>query len=46
MSGLTQNHEPLDDYTYAVQFVDLSAATDELKTVPAERYSESEVFFG
>jgi 6-phosphofructokinase 1 len=26
--------------------VDLSAATDELKTVPAERYSESEVFFG
>jgi hypothetical protein len=27
VSGLTQNHEPLDDYTYAVQFVDLSAAT-------------------
>ncbi|MGH3373697.1 MAG: 6-phosphofructokinase [Actinoallomurus sp.] len=26
--------------------VDLSAATDELKTVPAERYEESEVFFG
>jgi phosphofructokinase-like protein len=26
--------------------VDLSAATDELKTVPAERYTESEVFFG
>jgi phosphofructokinase-like protein len=26
--------------------VDLSAATDKLKTVPAERYSESEVFFG
>jgi ATP-dependent phosphofructokinase / diphosphate-dependent phosphofructokinase len=26
--------------------VDLSAATDELKTVPVERYRESEVFFG
>jgi ATP-dependent phosphofructokinase / diphosphate-dependent phosphofructokinase len=26
--------------------VDLSAATDELKTVPVERYTESEVFFG
>ena len=26
--------------------VDLSAATDELKTVPVERYNESEVFFG
>jgi ATP-dependent phosphofructokinase / diphosphate-dependent phosphofructokinase len=25
---------------------DLSAATDRLKTVPAERYAESEVFFG
>jgi phosphofructokinase-like protein len=26
--------------------VDLSAATDQLKTVPVERYNESEVFFG
>ena len=26
--------------------VDLSAATDELKTVPVERYAEAEVFFG
>ncbi|WP_046470964.1 6-phosphofructokinase [Allosalinactinospora lopnorensis] len=26
--------------------VDLSAATDKLKTVPAERYEEAEVFFG
>jgi ATP-dependent phosphofructokinase / diphosphate-dependent phosphofructokinase len=25
---------------------DLSAATDRLKTVPVERYAESEVFFG
>jgi 6-phosphofructokinase 1 len=29
-----------------IQRVDLSAATDELKTVPVERYTESEVFFG
>jgi phosphofructokinase-like protein len=29
-----------------IKRVDLSAATDELKTVPAERYTESEVFFG
>jgi ATP-dependent phosphofructokinase / diphosphate-dependent phosphofructokinase len=29
-----------------IERVDLSAATDELKTVPAERYTESEVFFG
>ncbi|GAA3736492.1 6-phosphofructokinase [Salinactinospora qingdaonensis] len=29
-----------------VRRVDLSAATDELKTVPAERYQEAEVFFG
>jgi hypothetical protein len=26
--------------------VDLSAATDELKTIPVERYTEAEVFFG
>src|SRR3954452_17540959 len=29
-----------------IKRVDLSAATNELKTVPVERYSESEVFFG
>jgi len=29
-----------------IERVDLSAATDELKTVPVERYTESEVFFG
>jgi 6-phosphofructokinase 1 len=29
-----------------IKRVDLSAATDELKTVPTERYIESEVFFG
>jgi ATP-dependent phosphofructokinase / diphosphate-dependent phosphofructokinase len=29
-----------------IKRVDLSAATDELKTVPEERYTESEVFFG
>jgi phosphofructokinase-like protein len=29
-----------------IKRVDLSAATDELKTVPTERYTESEVFFG
>jgi hypothetical protein len=29
-----------------IRRVDLSAATDELKTVPVERYTESEVFFG
>jgi phosphofructokinase-like protein len=29
-----------------IKRVDLSAATNELKTVPVERYSEAEVFFG
>jgi phosphofructokinase-like protein len=29
-----------------IERVDLGAATDELKTVPVERYTESEVFFG